>query len=84
MNNYEAQLYAVTEAALIKRINRKLAAHGERVRKTRGERGRIDRGDFYVIDIDRNIDMLWHVDIEVLARKLGVLSVAESLAGGRG
>ena len=63
----------VSAGALLKRINRKLAREGQKLKATRGERCRIDLGDHYVTDVCRNILVLHHVNPAALGRKLGVL-----------
>jgi hypothetical protein len=70
---------AVTKAALIKRINRKLALEGETLRTTRGERWRGDLGDHYTVD-ESNFITAQHVDLVECARELGVLKASEDLA----
>jgi len=78
----------VSHDALVKRINRKLAREGERLRKTRPCRGEgvsrmwMNCGDFYVIDVRRNFLVDTHVDVEILGRKLGVLAHYERLVEG--
>jgi hypothetical protein len=62
----------VTTGALIKRINRKLALEGQKLIKSGGEAVRTEMGDYYIID-DHNFLVLYRVNLEVLARDLGVL-----------
>lgn len=72
----------VTTRAVVQRINRKLAGEGRLGRKlkaTRGGRWRSTVGDFYVLDIDRNLVVEQHVNPEALARKLGVLEPWEQV-----
>jgi hypothetical protein len=69
----------VTMRALLQRINRRLAGKGELLKKTRGAGAREEVGDYYVIDVNRNVLMLKHVDPETLGRKLGVLQSWESV-----
>ena len=69
---------AVTERALVQRINRKLAKDQEVVKKARGAATR-DLGDYYRLDAFRNAVMESNVDLEALGRKLGVLRVFEAL-----
>lgn len=63
----------VSLSALMKRINRRLRANDEMLRTTRGERARLDLGDYYVHDFRRNLALDTHVDPERLGRELGVL-----------
>jgi hypothetical protein len=77
-NEHEAS-NKITEAAVGKRIRRKLRNTAEMLRKSRGEKQRIDCGRYYVIDAELNA-LLWHnVDIEAYARQLGVLRAHESV-----
>jgi hypothetical protein len=69
----------VSERAVTQRINRKLAASGEKLQKCRSDRWRHDVGDWYVIDVDRNLVLHKHVGLEELGRKLGVLHEYENL-----
>jgi hypothetical protein len=64
----------MTEDALIKRINRKLAPDGQQLRKARGQRAVLDVGEFYMHDRQRNIILQTNVDPEAYARELGVLA----------
>jgi hypothetical protein len=63
----------VTMRALLQRINRRLAPELQGVKKLRGERARVELGDFYIIDFNRNFVLAAHVDPEELGRELGVL-----------
>ena len=60
----------ITESALIKRINRKLAPQRECIRKARG-RYVNDLGDHYRLDVSTNGVIGQHVDLEDLARDPG-------------
>lgn len=75
----QASKVAVTRAAVIQRVNRKLRHDDEQLRATRSERARTDVGDYYVVDMNRNAIILRDVDPEALARKLGVLKPWESV-----
>jgi hypothetical protein len=70
---------AVTRAAVIQRVNRKLAHDREQLRATRSERARSSMGDYYVIDTERNVMVSDDVDPIALARELGVLKPWESV-----
>ncbi len=50
------------------------------LRKARGERQQLECGRYYVIDPDKNVLILNHVNVEAYARELGVLRVNESVA----
>lgn len=49
-----SELTPVTARAVVQRLNRKLAADYEMVRKSRGGRAELDCGEYYVIDCARN------------------------------
>ena len=72
-------LVPVSMAALMARINRKLAHDGEQLKATRGERARQDFGDYYIIDRSGNFVVAKHCDPEELAREIGVLQPYEAL-----
>jgi hypothetical protein len=68
----------LSEAAVIKRINRKIKHDGLCLRKSR-VRYRNELGDFYLVDVNRNyIDATW-VDIEEYGRELSVIKPWEEL-----
>jgi hypothetical protein len=76
----------VSERAIIQRINRKFVAEDGRpareLKKTRGARAIFDIGDFYVVNTQLNIVADDHVDLEDLARELGVLAEWEHVIKG--
>ena len=72
----------VTERALVQRINRALRRKGQMLRQSRGERARTDLGDYYVIDLERNVLLLSRVNLEELARELGALQPWERVVDG--
>lgn len=62
-----------TRRALVRRINRKLAAKtdqgnwvGERLRASRSAAERNNLGDYYILDVSRNMVIAHHVDPTVL------------------
>ena len=69
---------AISERALTQRINRKLASDMKRLCKARGNVSR-DVGDYYVINYRINAVMQKDVDVEKLARELGVLKAWETV-----
>jgi hypothetical protein len=73
----------VSERAVIQRVNRKFVSEdghpARELKKTRGGRAKIDLGDYYVLDTERNFIAEHHVDPEDLARELGVLAQSEYL-----
>jgi hypothetical protein len=62
----------ITMKAIVQRINRKLKADDEALKKTRGTRAYLDLGDWYVLNVNRNWISAHHVDPEELGRELGV------------
>lgn len=73
----------VTQRALVQRINRALARvgrFGRVMKKTRGVQAHLDLGDYYVLDVERNLVVDKYVDAEALGRELGVLHDFERLA----
>ncbi len=72
--------HSVTERALLRRINRKLASRHEAVRSCRpGTRAYSNLGRYHLHDIYRNQVLDSHIDIQALGRKLGVLGDGETL-----
>ena len=75
----------VSRRALEQRINRKLAAAGEVLRRKRSDWaangcGWNTRGDYYLIDTNTNFLIDEGIDLEDLGRHLGVLRAYETLA----
>jgi hypothetical protein len=75
----EGTLVPVSMRALIARINRKLKADDEKLCATR-ERWRGNLGDYFIVSLTSNIITCRHVDVEELARDIGVLRACERLA----
>jgi hypothetical protein len=73
----------VSERAVVQRINRKFLSQdgppARELKKTRGARALLDLGDFYVLNTERNFVEEHHIDIEDLAREMGVLNESEYL-----
>ena len=71
----------VSESALLGRVNRKLSAQGEVLRRC-SERSRWfdDLGRYYTVSVYHNAIIDKHNDLETLARELGALGPAEVLA----
>ena len=67
----------VTEKAIIARVNRKLAANLERLRKPRTERARLDVGELCIFDMRQRFVTETHVDLSDLAMELGALNPGE-------
>jgi hypothetical protein len=71
----------VSRQALISRINRRLAKTNEKLVTTRTGPARIDLGRYYVVDTSTHHGAnRMHVDLEALARELGVLRENETVA----
>jgi hypothetical protein len=68
----------VTKRALVQRINRKLAAKGEKLIATRGEIAQSELGDFYRVNAHGAITSK-NDEPEKLGRELGVLKPYEVL-----
>ena len=64
----------VSRRAVEARINRKLLAEGEILRKTRADsRAWFDLGEYYSIDVSRGFICRRDCDLEQLAREVGAL-----------
>lgn len=73
MGKTKGKTVPVSLRALIQRINRKLAAEGECLKKARSAKAQQDLGDYYIIEISRNLVFGKDVDLEQLGRKIGAL-----------
>jgi hypothetical protein len=71
--------FPVSERALIQRINRKLAADDEKLKKLRSKRWRSAMGTYFIINVRGNFVNTKHVEIEAYGRELGVLTDWEEL-----
>ena len=82
MTHSKTSKVAVSKRALIQRINRKLASEQwpKSLKSTRGGRAKTNLGDFYVVDLHRNLVVDAFVDPEKYGRKLGVLAPYERVA----
>jgi hypothetical protein len=74
------QTAPVSVRALVQRINRKLAARGEKLMATRSDRWRGELGDYYAVKVNGNSVVVKHVDLATLGRELGALQPWESVA----
>ena len=72
----------VTHRALFQRINRALEKEGQILKTTRGDKWRSSLGDYYVVDLSRNIIVSTHVDPEELGREIKALAPYESMEKG--
>jgi hypothetical protein len=78
---YCPRLAVVSRSAVIKRINRRLEKDGELLRTSRGKQAEYEVGKYFVIDFfNGNLLVDRDVDLEVLARGLGVLRDHEHVA----
>ena len=73
----------ITEATLIKRINRRLAHQGEVLRKRRGSHHDTDLGDYYIVDVHRNVVLAGHLDPIALGRISACFAAGSSLSDRR-
>ena len=71
------EMDTVSKPALLARINRRLAQEDGKLKKVRGERARLDLGDYYVVDVNRNRIVATRVDPETFAREIGALKPYE-------
>ena len=73
---------AVTRREVVRRINRSLKQDDpfHLLRRARGARAQLDRGDYYVVDLIRDFVVHRDVALEAEARKRGVLADFEYLA----
>lgn len=69
----------ISEAALLMRIDRFLSPLNQKVRKARGDYAKSSLGEYYLVDVDRNVILETHVQIEAMARRLGVLESWENV-----
>ena len=67
----------VSHAALIARINRRLIHDDKRLYKSRSEMARADLGEWYIVNVNRNLVVAKDVDPEEFAREIGVLTPYE-------
>ena len=68
----------VTEVALVQRVNRQLTKEGQVLRLTT-KRWVSDLGYYYILDPFTNAVVAYHVELEALAREMGVLRDGERL-----
>ncbi len=69
----------VTERAALQRINRKLKGDYRQVRKTRTARDRGNLGEYFLLDTYRNFVVDTYVDLETMAKSLGVMGEWETV-----
>jgi hypothetical protein len=70
----------VSQNALIKRINRKLATVGQVLKASRGLRTTLSIGRYYLVDVNCNVIFGHDVDPEQLGREIGCLAPYEKVA----
>jgi len=70
----------VTPTALLARVNRRLAAEGQVMRKTRPGRSINDLGSYYIIDTSHNVILFKDIDLEAVAQELGAIKGWERVA----
>jgi hypothetical protein len=68
------QKIPLSERAVVQRINRKLAKENEALRTSRqNSRAQSIVGNYYIVDLNRNAVTASQIDLEALARELGVI-----------
>src|SRR5262245_2533729 len=72
----------ISERALVQRINRKLATENEVLKKTRGASAIQNLGDYYILDLHKNLVLANDVDPIALGKELGVLADFERVEEG--
>ena len=70
---------SITLKALIARINRRLHHNNEILRTSRGERDLNRLGKFFIVDLNRNVITVEHVDPVLLGEQLGVIKDDEQV-----
>ena len=63
--------------AVVKRINRKLKGKNIVLKKARGARAQAELGEYFLLDVRRNMVKVKNVDVEMAAMKLDVLGEHE-------
>jgi hypothetical protein len=75
---------AIFEHVLIQRINRKLSANTEQLRRSRSFQLETSVGHYFIVDLKRNSVERQQIDLEQLGRELGVLADGDVVIfGGR-
>ena len=69
----------ISQRAAAQRINRALSKESKQLRAARGERVRQDFGDYYVVDLARNVVVAKDCDLEEIGRKLGAIKPFERI-----
>lgn len=72
--------HTVSPLKLVRRVNKKLAPQRRLRTCRRGTRWWSELGDFHLVNVPYNVIIERHVDLEELARKLGVLKDWETVA----
>jgi len=70
----------VNKRALIRRINRRLVPQDQQLWTNRSRQWHSSLGDYYVTDINHNVLVETHIDLEELGRRVGALSALEEVA----
>ena len=65
--------FPVSVRAVVQRINRKLKPSLKQLQKCRAGRYRQELGDYFIVDLNRNLIVATRVDLEVFGRELRVL-----------
>ena len=75
----EQSKVAISERALLQRVNRKLRGSGEQIRTARSPRVELDLGRYFVVNVRGSFLANHHIDLEALARDLEALKPWEAL-----
>jgi hypothetical protein len=73
------QKVPVSERATIQRINRRLKPDMCALKQTRGERARLEVGDWHVIDYTHNIIVAQNINLDSYAHEIGALAEHEEV-----
>ena len=69
----------VSERALYQRVNRKLRAQDEVLKRARTVSDSLNVGDYFLVDLATNAVVGYDIDLEPYARELGALAKWEYL-----
>lgn len=70
----------VTRQRVVERINTRLVKQGQHCRQSQSARARGLLGAVFLVDLETNEVLDRHVDLEALARELGVLRPPEQIS----
>jgi hypothetical protein len=76
----KSEKVAVSERALLQRLNRRLRDEGIVIKKARGERAQLQVGDYFALKIVGNYIVDKDCDLEELGKQHGALQGWEEMA----